>query len=118
MRLQRSIRGIALPMITTVVAIMLACPLTLLFTRVGLVQPPLIELSIGTVGITTQGETTYSSVHPLRTYYGVWIFAERRFLYQLARFEIPNDGQPIRWQGCRLAVRRSVMAYCRPPGRR
>ncbi|HEU5101058.1 MAG TPA: hypothetical protein VFU22_18665 [Roseiflexaceae bacterium] len=118
MKLQRSIRGIALPVIATAVAIALACPLTLLFARAGLVQPPLFELSIGSIGITTQGETTYSSKHPIRTYYGVWIFAERRFLFKLARVEIPNDGRPIRWRGCRLAVRRSVIAECRPPGRR
>ena len=118
MRLQRSVRGIALPVLAATVAVVLACPLTLLFTRAGLVQPPLFELSIGSIGITTQGETTYSSKYPIRTYYGIWIFVERRFLYQLARVEIPNDGQPIRWRGCRLAVRRAVIAECRPPRRR
>jgi hypothetical protein len=118
MRLQRSIRAIRLPVLVAVVAALLACPLTLLFARVGLVQPPLLELSIGPIGITTQGETIYSSLQPIRTYYGVWVFVERRFLYQLGRVEIPNDGQPIRWRGCRLAVQRSVIAECRSPSRR
>jgi hypothetical protein len=115
MRLQRSIRGIGLAISTAVVAVVLACPVTLLLARTGTLHPPLIEISIGPIGITTQGETVFSSSQPLRTFYGVWIFAERRFLYQLARVEIPNDGQPINWQGCRLTVRRTVVAYCRPP---
>jgi hypothetical protein len=118
MWLQRSIRAIRLPMIAAIVAALLACPITLLFARVGVIQPPLFELSIGPIGITTQGETTYSSLQPIRTYYGVWVFAERRFLYQLVRIEIPNGGQPINWRGCRLAVQRSVIAECRPPSRR
>jgi hypothetical protein len=118
MRLQRFIRSIALATSAAVLALALACPLALILSHVGLLSPPLFELSLGPVGITTQGETTYSSIYPLRTFYGVWIFAGRRFLYQVARVEIPNDGRPIRWQGCRLAVGRAVIAYCRPPGRR
>jgi hypothetical protein len=118
MRLQRSIRAMKLPVLAAIVAALLACPLTLLFARVGVIQPPLFELSIGSVGITTQGETTYSSRQPIRTFYGVWVFVDQRFLHQLVRIEIPNDGQPIRWQGCRLAVQRSVIAECRPASRR
>ena len=118
MRLRRSIRSITLAISSATVAVVLACPLTLLLARTGMLSPPLIELSIGPIGITTQGETVFSSDQPLRTFYGVWIFAEQRFLHQLARVEIPNDGKPIIWQGCRLAVRRTVVAYCRPPGRR
>jgi hypothetical protein len=107
-----------LPVLAAVVAALLACPLTLLFAHMGVVQPPLFELSIGPIGITTQGETTYSATQPIRTYYGVWVFAERRFLYQLARVQIPNGGRPINWRGCRLAMQRSVIAECRPPSRR
>ena len=119
MALQRFIRGITLAIGAAIMALVLACPLTLLLARTGVVSPPLLELSLGPVGISTQGETVSSSIHPVRTFYGVWIFAERRFLYQVARVEIPNDGRPIRWQGCRLAVRRAVTVYCRaPPARR
>jgi hypothetical protein len=119
MQLRRLTRGIALAVCGTAMAVVLACPVTLLLARTGTLNPPLIELSIGPVGITTQGETVFSSSQPLRTFYGVWLFTEERFLFQLARVEIPNAGRPINWQGCRLAVQRKVVAYCRtPPMRR
>jgi hypothetical protein len=117
MVLRRSIRGLALAVGIVVMTIMLACPLTLLLARQGLVTPPLVDVSFGPIGIAAQGETVASSIHPLRTFYGVWIYAGRRFLYQVARVEIPNEGRPIRWRLCRFAVRRAATVTCGPPPR-
>ena len=118
MRFRPSIRSIALAICTLLVLVLLVCPLTLLLARAGLVEPPLVELSIGPIGITTQGETIFSSAEPLQTFYGIWVFAERRFLYQVGRVKIPNDGRPISWRGCRLAIRSAVTAYCRSANER
>jgi hypothetical protein len=112
MGFQRSIHSIALAAGIVVVTMSLACPLGLMLAHMGLITPPLMDMSIGPVAISSQGETVYSSRQPLRTFYSVWLFVKPHTLHLLARVEIPNGGRPIRWQACSLAVRQTIVARC------
>ena len=113
----RSIRGIALGMSIVFVTICLACPLTVLLTHAGLLTPPLIDVTLGPIKLTIQGETIYSSRDPLRTFYSAWMFIEPRKAYHLLRIEVPNANRPLPWRSCQVRVRRAIIAYCTPPPR-